>query len=154
MGYSATLAPVQKEWGSAWGPTTVALVAAGAGTYVIPSIGVLSWKPFTLKYAYIDLGIGGIHDTSGATNHLSLMNSKVEYSIDGAVSWHDSGTYIPTCYCPANGWIYPQRFYSKYDVSSWLVQDTQIDLRLTTDGAVANNLELWGVYPILRMYLQ
>jgi hypothetical protein len=154
MGYSRSIAPIVTEWGNPWGPNTVLAIAAGANTYIINSLGKLYWSPYKLAYAYIDLGIGGIHDTSGATNHLSLLNSIIEYSTDGGANWHDSGATVPTCYCPANGWIYPQRFFNKYDIKSWLVQDTQIDLRISTDGALANNLELWGVYPILRVYLE
>jgi len=153
MGYSLDKTPVPKEYGIAWGPNTVLTIPAGVGTYVINSLGVLSWNPYKLRYAFIDLVVGGIHDTSGATNHLSLMNTQLEYSINGG-AWTASGCYVPTMYCPANGWIYGNRFYSKYDISSWLVQGLQIDLRLATDGAVANNLEIWGIYPVLRMYLE
>lgn len=153
MGYTRLNAPIERTFGLDWGPNTVLTIPAGAGTYIINSLGVINWEPYTLRYAYIDLAVGGIHDTSGATNHLSLMGSRIEYSIAGG-GWVTSTVAVPSMYCPANGWIYPGRYYSKYDASSWLVQDQQIDLRITTDGAVANNLELWGIYPILRMYLE
>lgn len=154
MGYTRLNAPIERTFGSDWGPNTVRVISTGHAHYTINSLGVINWEPYTLKYAYIDIAVGGIHDTSGLTNHLSLMNTELRYSDDWAMTWHDTGVHVPSMYCPANGWIYPGRYYSKYDVSSWLTQDHQIDLELVTDGASNDFLELWGIYPILRMYLE
>jgi hypothetical protein len=154
MGYTRLNAPIERTFGVDWGPNTVLTVTTGHAHYTLNSLGKIYWEPYNLRYAYIDLAVGGIHDTSGNENHLSLMNSEIRYSLDWAMTYHNSGVYIPSMYCPANGWIYPGRYYSKYDVSSWIVQDTQIDLEFITDGAEHNNLELWGIYPILRMYLE